>query len=87
MERPARKEARAKGIAIGNKKGIQLGREWAIRKAEAEAKGLPFNEPRPGYAPQLLREADQAPTLSALPTAATRSTGQQQGHSIRPWSL
>ena len=44
MERPAREEAKAEGV--------QLGIDWATRKAEAEAKGLPFDEPRPGSTPE-----------------------------------
>lgn len=48
MERPAREEAKAKGIA----EGVQLGIDWATRKAEAEAKGLPFDEPRSGPTPE-----------------------------------
>lgn len=48
MDRPVREEAKAEGRA----EGIELGIDWATRKAEAEAKGLPFDEPRPGPAPE-----------------------------------
>ena len=48
MEQPAREEGKAEGRA----EGIQLGIDWATRKAEAEAQGLPFDEPRPGPAPE-----------------------------------
>ncbi len=44
MERPAREEGKAEGIEIGI--------DWAIRKIEAEAKGLPFDEPRPRPPPE-----------------------------------
>lgn len=44
MDRPVREEAEAKGI--------QLGIDWATRKAQAEAQGLPFDEPRPGPPPE-----------------------------------
>ena len=54
MERPAREEGRAEGIEIGIEKGKQRVRDWEIRKAEAEAQDLPFDEPLPGSAPQLL---------------------------------
>ena len=37
----------AKGVAEGEARGIALGIEWATRKAEAEARGIPFDEPPP----------------------------------------
>ena len=50
-----RAEGREEGISIGREEGVVLGREesdrewaeWADRKADAESRGLPFDEPRP----------------------------------------
>ena len=56
----ANREARAKeyreAYTKAFKEGVQIGIDWVNRKTEAEAKGLPFDEPRPGPAPQLLRD-------------------------------
>ena len=49
-------KAKAAGIAEGIEKGIAEGKaelyqeiiSWNARRLEAEAKGLPFNEPIPG---------------------------------------
>ena len=49
-------KARAAGIAEGMEKGITEGKAtvyqevaaWNARRLEAEAKGIPFNEPLPG---------------------------------------
>ena len=56
MERPAREEGYAEGFPIGVEQGIQRVRDWEIRKAEAAAAGLPFDELRPGSPQQLLRD-------------------------------
>lgn len=60
MDRPLREEGYAEGyaegVALGIEEGIQLVREWESRKAEAQALGRPFHEPRPGSSQKMLRD-------------------------------
>ena len=43
----ARSEGKAEGIVIGKAAANKAWRGWLERKAEAESKGQPFNEPAP----------------------------------------
>lgn len=52
----AYKEAYTKAYTEAFEKGVQIGIDWVNRKTEAEAQGLPFDEPRPGSPEQLLSD-------------------------------
>ena len=45
-----RAEGRAEGLAEGRTEANQAWKSWLERKTDAESKGLPFDEPRPGSA-------------------------------------
>ena len=46
--KPQRERLRKEAIEEGRREGIREGREWNRRRLEAEAKGIPFDEPYPG---------------------------------------
>ena len=50
--RPIETDAQAKGRTEGRTEGIDETMNWVNRKAEAETKGLPFDEPPPQPAPE-----------------------------------
>ncbi len=52
LVRPIETNAEARGTAEGRAEGIDETMNWANRKAEAETKGLPFDEPPPQPTPE-----------------------------------
>ena len=52
LVRPIETNAEARGRTEGRAEGIDETMNWANRKAEAEAKGLPFDEPPPQPTPE-----------------------------------